>query len=314
MANQIVYLFNMPPFRIQYASNLFVDLHKQSFSKLVKPAAPTLALLGNIGRPESPKTFHFLNYCAKNWDTVLWIPGPHELTNTNIGRATFQEKLHHAKALTKHLSIRLMDSQEHVFHQDRVVLLGTPLWTPLTLPPKGQSEFERIYSSVDEAGPVPLPYTTRNQWHKDDMAFLKERSLFWTIVHPQVRLIYLTHTLPSSLLLRPPIGDVQWSRLMMDMMISPRIEPPICAWIGGASGSTHSVKIGNNPDDQVQCAVNSLCEYPYNGWPSKQDYDPQAVLELSSKRGGVSPLYLPHLILPPLLSSLIKPKVSLDYA
>lgn len=307
-------LFTMPPLRIQYASNLFVDLHKQSFSKLVKPAAPTLALLGNIGRPESAKTYHFLNYCAKNWDTVLWIPGPHELTNTNQARATYKEKLNNAQALATQIKIRLMDSKEHVFHNHGIVLLGTPLWTHLTLPPKGQPEFERIYSSVDEAGPIPLTYTTRNKWHKEDMLFLKERSLFWTIVKPGVRFVYLTHTLPSSLLLRSPVGEQQWSRLRMDMM-APSIGPPLAAWLGGATGSTHAVKIGSDPEDQVHCAVNSLYEYPSISAALKEDYNPQAVLEIASpKRGGVSPLYLPHLVLPPLLSSLIKPNVSLAYA
>jgi len=305
----------MPPFRLQYASNLFVDMQKQAFSKLVKPAAPTLTLLGNIGRPESSKTYHFFNYCAKNWDTVLWIPGPHELSNPKGGRATYREKLSHLYGLASTLkNVRILDSKEHVFHEHRTVLIGTPLWTHLTLPPKGQPEFQSIFTSVDEAGEIPLCHHVRNHWHREDMSFLKERSLFWTIVNPAVNLIYLTHTLPSSLLLRPPIGEQQWARLYMDMM-HPSIEPPLRAWIGGASGSTHSVQIGTQPDSQVQCAVNSLYEYPYSPRSPKKEYDPECVLELTPRKPtGVSVLSLPNLVLPPLLSSLMKPKVSLAYA
>ena len=305
----------MPPFRLQYASNLFVDLTKQPFQQLVKPAAPTLALLGNIGRPEHPKTYHFLNYCSKNWDSVLWIPGPHDLSNTREGRATFQEKLLNTHALSKQFSrVFIMDNKEQIFHNNRVVLLGTPLWTHLTLPPKGQPEFEQIYTSVDEAGAIPLCHHVRNHWHKEDMQFLHERSLFWTIVNPAAQLVYLTHTLPSSLLLQAPVGEAQWGRLRMDMM-HPGIERPLRAWLGGATGSTRTANIGTHPGDQVQCGVNSLHEYPFNGPSQKKDYDPMRVLELEDESPpGISPLYLPQLILPSLLSSLLKPKVSLAYA
>ena len=305
----------MPPFKLQYASNLFVDLAKQPFHQLVKPAAPTLALLGNIGRPEHPKTYHFLNYCSKHWDSVLWIPGPHDLTNTKGGRATYKEKLLNMHGLANQVPrVTIMDNKEYVFHNNRVVLLGTPLWTHLVLPPKGQPEFERIFTSVDEAGAIPLCYHVRNHWHKEDMLFLKERSLFWTIVNPGAKLVYLTHTLPSSLLLKSPIGDQQWGRLRMDMM-HPGIERPLRAWLGGATGSTHTVKIGTHPGDQVQCGVNSLHEYPFTGPTQKNEYDPMCVIELEDESPpGISPLYLPHLVLPPLLSSLLKPKVSLAYA
>jgi hypothetical protein len=289
-----------------------VDLTKQPFHQLVKPAAPILALLGNIGRPEHPKTYHFLNFCAKNWDSVLWIPGPHDLTNPKGGRATSKEKLQGMHALAKQIpGLSIMDSKERVFHDQRFVLLGTPLWTHLTLPPKGQPEFQSIFTSVDEAGSIPLCHHVRNHWHKEDMQFLTERSLFWAIVNPGVQLVYLTHTLPSSLLLKPPIGEQQWARLRMDMM-HPGIEPPLRAWLGGASGSTHTANIGTDPSDQVKCGVNSLYEYPSQGVSQKNHYDPMRVLELDPKPPtGVPILSLPHLILPPLFSSLLKPKVSL---
>jgi hypothetical protein len=305
----------MSPFRLQYASNLFVDLAKQPFHHLVTPAANTLALLGNIGRPENPKTYHFLNYCAKNWDSVLWIPGPHDISNPKGGRATSKEKLRNMHTLAKQIPrLTIMDSKERVFHDQRVVLLGTPLWTHLTLPPRGQPEFQSIFTSVDEAGCIPLCHNVRNHWHKEDMQFLHERSLFWTIVNPGVQLVYLTHTLPSSLLLQPPIGERQWARLYMDMM-HPSIEPPLRAWLGGASGSTHTVNIGTEPHEQVKCGVNSLYEYPFNGLIQKNHYDPMRVLELNPKEpAGISVLSLPNVVLPPLLSSLLKPKLSLGYA
>jgi len=69
--------------RIQYVSSLYVD----SFEKvipfhLVKPVAPTLVLSGNIGRPSSKQTGDFLRHCSRSWDSVIYVPGPLELTES----------------------------------------------------------------------------------------------------------------------------------------------------------------------------------------------------------------------------------------
>jgi hypothetical protein len=293
-------------FRLQYASNLFVDLHKLSFEKLVKPGCANLALLGNIGKPEHSKTYHFLKYCARNWDNVYWIPGPHELTNSKGGSATFTEKILSAHTLTKNYSnVRLFDNQEAVYHKDRVVLLGSPLWTHVNLPSKGQPEFTSIFTSVDESGPIPLCHHVRNKLHKEDSHFLAERSLFWSIVHPDVNLVYLTHTLPSPLLLTPPISDEFMKRYTLDVM-TVKMGSPLKAWIGGSTGCTHAVRIGSDPEEQVQVAVNSMFPYPFEHKPN-QNYDVTKILTITPKKPfGTAPSYLPRLILPPLLSSLCR--------
>lgn len=304
------------PFKLQYASNLFVDKTFHGFSALVKPAAPHLALLGNIGRPESPKTYHFLSYCVKNWDSVYWIPGAHELSNPNGGRATLSERTLNARALAKSLKgVTLMDSNEAVFHKQRVVLLGTPLWSKVSLQPKGQPEFQTTFVSVDEAGPVPLSNAARNKLHEQDMAFLKERSLFWSIVHPDVNLIYLTHTvpIPSLYVNQGHVSETTWTRMNLDCLRT-SMGPPVRAWLGGAGGITNYVNHGPVPEEQVVCAVNGLHEYPFI--PTRNPkYDPECVLEIKpTKPSRLSPLSLPNLVLPPLLSSLLQRKGSLVYA
>lgn len=291
-------------FRLQYASNLLVDLHKRSFDTFLRPAAPHLALIGNIGRPESPKAYHFLNYCSRNFESIFWIPGPHELSNPNRGHATLEERSTNAKALSKQFpNVLWMNSMERVFYDQRIVLLGAPLWTSLRLPPKGEPEFLRCFTSRDEAGPLPLSISARNELHKQDIQYVVERKLFWSIVAPQANLVCLTHTLPTPCLLRRPLGDQAWNRLLMDMCdMRTFMEPPVKAWLGGATGTTHQIRIGTDPAEQVAVAVNSLFEYPYNGSVNEQ-YDPEAVLEVGIPR---SPM--PRLTLP---SSLDERKVSL---
>ena len=292
-------------FQLQYASNLFVDLHKRSFDTLLRPSASHLTLLGNIGRPESPKTYSFLKFCSSNWKTVLWIPGPHEVSNPNQGHATMSERATNALALSKQFpNVGFFHGKERVFFDQRIVLVGAPLWSSLRLPPKGQSEFTRCFTSTDEAGPLPLSLAARNALSKQDLQFLVERKLFWSIVAPQASLVFLTHTLPTPCLLRRPLGDKAWTRLPMDMMdMRSFMEPPVKAWLGGATGTTHQIQMGTDPAAQVSVGVNGLFEYPYDG-SSNEHYDPEAVLEL-----GIPRFPMPRLRLP---SSLDEPKVSLD--
>lgn len=306
---QYFYLADTMPFRLQYASNLFVDTFQKPFKSLVKPAAPHLALLGNIGRPESPKTYHFLKFCASNWDSVFWIPGPHELSNPKGSRMSYDEKTKDCFRLVKELKgVRFLDSQEAVFHTDSVVVLGAPVWTPLKQTLEEQPEFHHIYTSVDEAGPIPLCHHVRNHLHKSDVLFLKERSLFWNIVHPNVGLIYLTQSLPTPHLFRMPITNPEWNRHAMDCWTaSLEFEPRV--WLGGATASTHKFSLGSYPESQTLCAVNGLFPYPLSKYQNPI-YDPECVVEIEPK----TPFYLPKLTLPPLLSGFLERKVSLAYA
>lgn len=292
----------MPPFRLQYASNLFVDLHRQTSTRLLRPVAPSLALLGNVGRPDSPKTYHFLKYCASNWDTVFWIPGPHEFTNLPGGRTTYPERITQLHTLCQSLSfVKCGTPSELPLHDEKILLLGASLWTPLSFPIKGQPEFESIYTSVDEAGPIPLCHHVRNSLFKSDLRFLKERTLFWSIVHPQMKIVYLTHTLPTPRLLSPQLSEETFKRLPMDCRSFP-MSPGVSAWLGGATGSS-ATSAG-----PIQSGVNCLFEYPYHPVLRSASYDPERVLEIESR--PLLPPSVPRISLP----SLRMPKVSLAFA
>jgi hypothetical protein len=66
----------MTKFRIQYLSNLFLS-HKNptTFSSIINPVAPYLALLGNIGYSNCEITRNFLKDAEKNYEKIFWIPG-----------------------------------------------------------------------------------------------------------------------------------------------------------------------------------------------------------------------------------------------
>lgn len=68
--------------KVQYASNLFVDISTHIyFSKMLIPANTSiLCLLGGIGSPKSDATYTFINWCSLEWNHVLWVPGHTELS------------------------------------------------------------------------------------------------------------------------------------------------------------------------------------------------------------------------------------------
>jgi hypothetical protein len=117
MKNNAIRLINNATKRIQYVSSLYVD----SFEKvipfhLVKPSAPTLVLSGNIGRPSSKQTGDFLRHCSRCWDSVIYVPGPLELT----------EPLSKFNQLNNGLSNVFLLSSNRVKIND-VVYIGSPL-------------------------------------------------------------------------------------------------------------------------------------------------------------------------------------------
>jgi hypothetical protein len=76
--------------RIQYTSGLFVDMFEKTVGvHFVKPCAPILVLNGNIGYPGKAQTRDFLRHCSRNWDTVFYIPGAHELGTKGLDNVGF---------------------------------------------------------------------------------------------------------------------------------------------------------------------------------------------------------------------------------
>jgi len=139
-------------FRLQYASNLFVDLHKQKFEALVKPVCSTLALVGNIGKPNDAKTYHFLNYCSRNWDTVLWVSGTHEVTDSPYVVRDLSREFQ---------NVRCLDSEETVFPSENAIVFGLP------------------------------PDSPHEKFCKPSLTHSMLRTVFWTMTNPMFSIIFL---------------------------------------------------------------------------------------------------------------------------
>lgn len=80
-------------FRLQYASNLCIPFLKHSIVSFPFPvAAPSLALLGNIGTPECPMTRDFFQWADESYQQIFWIPGGLEYSSTNHKGCAWNER------------------------------------------------------------------------------------------------------------------------------------------------------------------------------------------------------------------------------
>ena len=80
-------------FRIQYSSNL--NVHKHCLKEIIKkvnPCSSSIALLGDIGIPNSERTKNFMKWCNMTYKHVYWVPGFLELSDTEDKKHTWFER------------------------------------------------------------------------------------------------------------------------------------------------------------------------------------------------------------------------------
>jgi hypothetical protein len=185
--------------RIQYASNLAGYVAP---SCRIKPLAPILALLGNIGQPRDPGYARFLEDCSRRWQAVFVVAGPTEL-ETGPSGTTVEQQLELCKKVTIGLpNVKFLHQQKADY--DGVVFLGATYWSDL----KG---LEDLRVPVHDRMRVPLenqcgilrpagPVDTTN-WHLADWRWIQD-SLASSEQEGRPTVV-LTHHRPLSSILGP---------------------------------------------------------------------------------------------------------------
>lgn len=278
----------MPPFRIQFAGNLFVDHSHDHFTKFVRPNhSPYLALLGNIGNPFSPKTSHFLDYCTKHWDRVFWIAGPHELGHTgpDTPHSTFRNNMDTMESIAKTKKIDVLT--QNSIHLDGVQILGSSLWTPVNnhrVEDKyKQPEFTTIQKYDRPVHPADLA-----EWNAEDIAFLSSK------LTTETPTVVLTHHLPHPSLFSPFLSIQTHKRMGMETTnVSSLLREPCKLWLSGASGGS-AVGVF---DSNTVAVVNSMYEFPKHPSADRNPfYSPEMYAEINVS--PALPYRICHLISP----------------
>jgi hypothetical protein len=284
----------MPPFRIQFAGNLFVDLSHDHFSKFIRPNhSPYLALLGNIGNPLNPKTSHFLEYCAKHWDRVFWVAGPHELGHSGCATShpTFRNNMDAMESIAKEYKVDVLTQNGRLV--DGVHVIGATLWTPVSnhrVEEKyTQAEFTTIHKFNGPISPIDLA-----EWNAEDVAFLSAK-----LSQNEKPTVVLTHHLPHPSLFSPLLSLKAHKRMGMDTTnISTLLHEPCKLWLSGASGGSAVGVFSSN----TVAIVNSMYEFPKHPSADRNPfYSPEMYAEMNvlpSLPYSVCHLVSPHIFRP----------------
>jgi hypothetical protein len=195
-------------FRIQYASNL--NLNKSCLKTVIqsiKPCAPTLALLGDIGTPECERTEYFMKWCSSTYDKVYWVPGFLELSDTENKKHTWVERYDYCSTQINKWNLdnlSLCSKKEVHLKSPDIQLLLTTLWHPteanLYMPsnngprPMNKEDFRIVmnteYSWILRKSSVstkPVVWLTYSSPYTDQINSIRVPLFMSTYIHPLFR-------------------------------------------------------------------------------------------------------------------------------
>lgn len=261
-------------YKLQYASNFFLNLHKfRDFKKMLVPSSENLALLGNVcslDTNDTRKTYkQFLDYCSKNFKNVYIVPGVWEMCSKEPqDYNTCIHQLYSLKKLYKNVNV-LNNSSVDVPNTD-IHLIGSTLWTrePYI---KHQCMYEYNFMWLKRhSGLGQVMGQDMVNWHLEDVDYLKDS------FKNGGRFIVLTHHQPHPILIndmgRRPVESTNLQKLM---------RKPVEIWIGGAGDHTVSGCFGLVRD--VFCSTNPYTTFSLAPQSTNLSYNPEATVSLRNE-------------------------------
>lgn len=302
-------MFKPRPFRLQFASNLFVHRGAPDYKTLLKPVAPTLALLGNIGNAGSNANYEatrdFLLFCTTNWRTTIWVPGHEELSSPKP--YLWSDIWTETKALAEEVT-QNGEGGEIIFadcvatHAQGVRLLGMTGWNPVPkrLDTPGQDpiwQWDKGWMTKEQPG-RPFKVIDSQNLFAEENEWLEVEFKADT----KTPSVLLTSALPNPLLLGSGLPDAAYKLCDLTTFYPSSFLKPkgLMACLGGATGS-----VASGTWNGRYYAVNSY--RACRDAPPNPNYNPEAVYEIAASGsgwpgglGGIKPTstFLPKFPLP----------------
>lgn len=268
--------------KIQYASDLHLEFYQKTpFQPMLTPAAPTLVLAGDIGRPDKRSYKDFLQYCSRNWTDVVVVAGNHEFYNSrNYKQWRYMPPTDIHDVGTRLAACNTIAAgfpNVHFLDRRRVdiggmAFLGATLWTDVTGHELAAMSMND-YSMITPGGTAMLSPTDVTGWHRRDRAWLD--SELRACEETQTPAVVVTHHLPTYRLIHQryrgselnPCFATECKELLRD---------PVKAWFAGHTHAASSVKI------PTLTGLIKACVNPC-GYPGEQQtgYKRDAVVEVS---------------------------------
>jgi len=287
--------------RIQIASDLHLEFYDElpPFRRILKPAAPVLALLGDIsalGESRGQALYEqFLHECCNHFDLILVLVGNHEFYSDGASKLSSQEILDYMGSLSRsNPKVRLLENGAATVAGVRVA--GTALWSAV---PEGQTaagaealgrdprrtvemcmnDYRCIFVEEGRGGRRPAEVGDTNRWHRAAVEFLEREARAATA--ERANLLVLTHHTPSLRGTSHPKHDGSFLNSAFSTDLEPMMQDPALAAIHTwCFGHTHY------NSDQVVFGVRLLSnQMGYNHEPAP-GYRRDLVVEVPSSYAG----------------------------
>ena len=181
--------------KIQYASDLHLEVHPTKFRKLIKPCADILILAGDIGHPFRRVFSEFLKWCSQKFEHVVFVPGNHEYHGSSLSKA--RRKM---QRICRDHGVLFADRDILELPEYNLVILGATLWS--NIPPS--KSFEVSFTVDDYSCIEGFNVSTVNKLHRTDKNWLRQTISFFRELNPEYRLCVVTHHAPTLRLPIPP--------------------------------------------------------------------------------------------------------------
>jgi hypothetical protein len=198
--------------RIQIASDLHLEFYRGSIpDDLIKPAAPVLALLGDIGLPDDPKYEQFLLQQAAQFRHVLVVLGNHEFYQARAGvpvKTCDKVKDRVRQICSLRPNLIFMDKTSLLL--DGVRVLGTTLWSDIPISRAAEvgrslNDYHLIF--VDDQGLTrKLCTDDTGAWFRDEVSWI-ESEIQSSMAAGERNCIVLSHHTPSTRGTSDPMYD-----------------------------------------------------------------------------------------------------------
>ena len=243
----------METYKLQYASDLHLKPDSAPFNILIEPAAPDLALCGDIGDPFSQIYADFIKWVAKRWNRVFLIAGNHEYfsENPNILMSDVEDKIR-SVAVSAGPNVIFLQKEIYAIDSHKILIVGATLWSTPSLrrwdllvdgfigSPGFRGEYKAIHK-LDEYSGLPRlihPSDITNLCN-NHIAFLQNTlHPAWGNVVEGWRVIVLTHHLPTY-----EINTAHSTNILKScyaVALDNLIKEPVVAWLCGHS---HNAKV-----------------------------------------------------------------------
>jgi Icc-related predicted phosphoesterase len=219
--------------KIQYMSDLHLEMNPGFRIAPEEVAAPILVLAGDIGDPASAEYASFMTDCAGKYEAVFAVLGNHE----HYGKFTAETK-EVARSVCDACGVRLLDRSSHVLAEGGLKIVGTTLWSRVGI--RDAYDVQRFIADYRKIKDV-RSVSDSNALHDEEVAWLRAEIEMAEV--DGTGLVVVTHHAPSleGTSAQRNSGSPLESAFATDLDHLVR-RPCVRAWIHGHTHHSHESK------------------------------------------------------------------------